>query len=93
MPCPSGTQSTPLANDITDCVTAPGFYGPNGKARPTLCPSGSARRLRPADPRGGGRARRQIVPVRQLLPDRIDHAAGLHPPTCPPAYPSTEPAP
>jgi hypothetical protein len=29
--CPSGTQSTDLANDITDCVSSPGYYGPNGK--------------------------------------------------------------
>ncbi len=29
--CPSGTQSTELANDITDCVSSPGYYGPNGR--------------------------------------------------------------
>lgn len=32
--CPSGTQSTDLANDVTDCVSSPGYYGPNGKPRP-----------------------------------------------------------
>jgi hypothetical protein len=31
MACPSGTQSTELANDLTDCVSSPGYYGPNGK--------------------------------------------------------------
>jgi hypothetical protein len=31
--CPSGTQSAELANDLTDCVSSPGFYGPNGTPR------------------------------------------------------------
>ena len=31
MACPSGTQSTVLANDITSCVSSPGYYGPAGK--------------------------------------------------------------
>jgi hypothetical protein len=29
--CPSGTTSAELANDLTDCDSAPGYYGPNGK--------------------------------------------------------------
>jgi hypothetical protein len=31
--CPSGTQSTEVANDVTDCVSSPGFYGQAGKFR------------------------------------------------------------
>ncbi len=32
--CPAGTQSTAVANDVTDCVSSPGFYGPSGTPPP-----------------------------------------------------------
>ncbi len=35
MACPSGTQSAELANELADCVTSPGYYGPNGMPRAT----------------------------------------------------------
>jgi hypothetical protein len=62
MACPSGTTSAELANDLTDCVSAPGYYGPNGKPRATepaqpLCGRPSDRRPRTqASPASGARS-------------------------------------
>ena len=38
MPCPSGTTSTELAGDLTDCVSGPGYYGRPGQPA-TQCPA------------------------------------------------------
>jgi hypothetical protein len=82
--CPAGTQSADLANDLTDCVSAPGYYGPNGKSQPAL-----ASALAPHTPRlvlilpgCGRREARSTVPGREILPRGRHHPAGnsRHPP-------------
>ncbi len=38
--CPAGTVSSPMASALTDCVSAPGYYGAPGQPG-KLCPAGS----------------------------------------------------